>query len=217
MPLERASGIVLRTRPLTETSLIVHWLTAEHGRVATVAKGALRPKSSFRGKLDLFYRADFTFHRSRRSTLHTLREVAVRGAHAALRDDYDRLRQATYAALLVEQMTEEDTPLPGPWTLLEAWLSLLTGRTAQPVEVFAFELQLLADAGLQPDTREARLTEGARKVIEVLQRLDFRAGPPPLRLSDAQVAEIRQYLHGFLVFHLGRLPKGRAAALLAEA
>ena len=46
---ERATGIVLRTYPLTETSLIIHWLTAELGRLATVAKGARRPKSPFRG------------------------------------------------------------------------------------------------------------------------------------------------------------------------
>ena len=52
----RAIGLILRTRRLTETSLIVHWLTAEEGRVATVAKGALRPKSPFRGKLDLCYK-----------------------------------------------------------------------------------------------------------------------------------------------------------------
>ncbi len=216
MSLERASGVVLRTRPLTETSVIVHWLTAEHGRLATVAKGALRPKSPLRGKLDLFYTADFTFQRSRRSTLHTLREVALRDPHAALRNHYERLQQATYGALLVEQMTEEDTPLPGPAALLENWLSLLVQRPAQPAEVFAFELQLLADAGLQPDTQEARLSAGARLVLTELLRVPL--GPPPtLRLTAGQIAEIRQFLHGFLIFHLGRLPRGRAAALLREA
>ena len=49
MNVERATGLVLRTRPLTETSLIVLWLTREAGRLATVAKGARRPKSPFRG------------------------------------------------------------------------------------------------------------------------------------------------------------------------
>jgi hypothetical protein len=36
-------------------------------------------------------------------------------------------------------------------------------------------------------------------------------------LTAGQIAEIRQFLHGFLIFHLGRLPRGRAAALLREA
>jgi DNA repair protein RecO (recombination protein O) len=72
---ERASGFILRTRTFTETSLIVQWVTADLGRMATVAKGARRPKSPFLGKLDLFYEADFSFQRSQRSELHTLREV----------------------------------------------------------------------------------------------------------------------------------------------
>ena len=37
---ERARGLVLRVYPLTETSLIVNWLTEEFGRLSTVAKGA---------------------------------------------------------------------------------------------------------------------------------------------------------------------------------
>ena len=82
---ESATGLILRTRPLTETSLIVHWLTPDIGRLATVAKGARRAKSPFLGKLDLFYLADFSFSRSRRSDLHTLREVSLRNPQGALR------------------------------------------------------------------------------------------------------------------------------------
>jgi hypothetical protein len=37
-----------------------------------------------------------------------------------------------------------------------------------------------------------------------------------LKLTDAQTIELREFLHGFLIFHLGRLPKGRAKALLDE-
>jgi hypothetical protein len=34
-----------------------------------------------------------------------------------------------------------------------------------------------------------------------------------LKLTEAQIAELRQFLHNFLIFNLERLPKGRAAAL----
>ena len=43
--------------------------------VATVAKGARRNKSVYRGKLDLFYTAEFSFYRSRRSELCPLLEA----------------------------------------------------------------------------------------------------------------------------------------------
>src|SRR6202012_3945560 len=98
---ESTNGLILRTRPLTETSLIVHWLTPDLGRLATVAKGARRPKSPFAGKLDLFYAADFSFNRSRRSELHTLREASVKEMHGAIRQDFVKLQQAGYAAAFI--------------------------------------------------------------------------------------------------------------------
>src|SRR5436190_21699232 len=98
---ERTHGLILRTHPLTETSLIVHWLTPDFGRIATVAKGARRPKSPFRGKLDLFFLADFSFARSRRSELHTLREVCLRDTHPALRENYSYLQQVSYCVALI--------------------------------------------------------------------------------------------------------------------
>ena len=109
---ESAAGLILRVRPLTETSLIIHWLTPELGRIATVAKGARRPKSTFAGRLDLFYSADFSFSRSRSSSLHNLREVKLRETHGAIRADMTKLQQAGYAAAFIEQATETDTPLP---------------------------------------------------------------------------------------------------------
>src|SRR5512140_207827 len=104
--IQTTEGLVLRTRPLTETSLIVCWLTPDCGRISTVAKGARRPKSPFRGRLDLFYEAEFSFRRSRRSELHTLNEVVLRDTHAGLRQDLAYLQQASYCAALVEQTTE---------------------------------------------------------------------------------------------------------------
>ena len=91
---ESATGLVLRVRPLTETSLITHWLTPDFGRIATVAKGARRAKSPFAGKLDLFYFADFSFSRSHSSDLHNLREVKLHKTHSAIREDMTKLQQA---------------------------------------------------------------------------------------------------------------------------
>src|SRR5664280_1387224 len=141
--IESATGLILRTRLLTETSLIVHWLTPDFGRIATVAKGARRAQSPFLGKLDLFYLADFSFSRSRRSDLHTLREVSLRETHGALRQDLCRLRQAAYATSFVEQATETETPLPAVFQLMREFLVCLCGQKSAPQIVLAFELKLL--------------------------------------------------------------------------
>lgn len=210
--IQRLTGIVLRTHRLTESSLIVRWLTAEQGRLATVAKGALRPRSPFRGKLDLFFKADFSLVRSRRSELHTLREVNVLETHPALRRDLAWLRQAAYAAALIELHTEPEAPLPGLYALLDGLLTYLPGQPAQPATVLAFELKLLNELGLGPNVGHAPVSTGAR---EILRRLSTGDWPDlaRLQLTPAQQTEVSQFLHGFILQHLGRVPANRAAAL----
>lgn len=214
--IESATGLVLRARPLTETSLIIHWLTPHLGRLATVAKGARRPKSPFRGKLDLFYLADFSFQRSRRSDLHNLREVSLKESHPRLREDLGRIQQASYCAALLEQTTEAETPLPGLFELVGTLLGHLGSHPTQPQTIFAFELKLLEHLGLQPDLDQGRLTAGAKELARQLFARDW-ALASRLKLSGPQVEELRQFLHGFLVFHLGKVPAGRAAALESTA
>jgi len=215
MNLARTTGIVLRTRPLTDTSLIVQWLTRDFGRVATVAKGARRPKSAFRGQLDLFYLADLSFARSSRSELHTLREVRLLESHADLRLDLSYVQQASYCAALIEQSAEPDAPLPVVFENFSNLLRLLPKQPTQPQTIFGFEMKWLQELGLKPDLAKTGPTPGSKHILERLLEMDwpeiFR-----LRLSHAQVQEIRLYLHGFIIYHLERIPRGRSAALGGE-
>lgn len=208
MNIERATGIVLRTRPLTDTSLIVQWLTRDFGRLATVAKGARRPKSPFRGQIDLFHLAEFSFVRSRRSDLHTLREVKLFDSHAALRPELAYVQQASYCAALVEQTTETETPLPDLYDQFAGLLRELPAHPPRPATVFAFEIKLLDELGLKPDLAQTSLSAGSKQLLE---KFATEAWPAlfRLRLSPAQEVEIQKFLHGFLIYHLGKLPRAR--------
>ncbi len=210
--IENATGLILRTRPLTETSLIVHWLTPEHGRLGTVAKGARRAKSPFAGHLDLFYEADFSFTRSRGSTLHALREVKLREGRDAIRQDIAKLQQAAYATACLEQATETETPMPEIYELTRGFLVSVGAHPPLPQTVFAFELKLLRELGLEPEVATSHLTPGAGKLATALLAGDW-PGIARLKLSASQNQELGRWLHGFLIFHLGKLPRGRAAAI----
>lgn len=210
---ETAQGIVLRTYPLTESSLIVHWLTPSHGRLATVAKGARNPKSVFRGKLDLFYLADFSFSRSRRSELHTLREMTLRATHQPLRNDLVLLQQACYCAALIETATETETPLPEMYELLLGLLERLGSAPPHAGAVFGFEIKLLRELGLEPDLSSTHLSTEAKTLLSLLADSDWPA-ILPMRIASSQKRELKQFLHGFLIYHLNRLPKGREAAVV---
>jgi DNA repair protein RecO (recombination protein O) len=209
--IETTTGVILRTRPLTDTSLIVQWLTPDLGRLATVAKGARRPKSSFAGKLDLFYLAQFSFQRSRRSELHQLREVVLQETHAALRRDIQAIQQASYCAALVEQATETETPVPEIFALMTGLLGELCRHGPQPQTLPAFELKLLAELGLQPDPDKEKLKPDLKQILRVLLADDWPK-LSRLKLTSAQFTALERFVGGFLVFHLGKVPTGRERA-----
>jgi DNA repair protein RecO (recombination protein O) len=212
MTTETGQGLILRTRPLTDTSLIVHWLTPDFGRLATVAKGARRPKSAFAGKLDLFYLADFSFQRSRRSELHQLREVSLRQTYAVIRTEMEYLQQASYCAALIEQTTEMDTPIPEIFSLMAGFLRNLPKHLPQPQTLFAFEIKLLSELGLQPDLEKDKLNPDLKQILRILLVSDWDT-LSRLRLSQPQITGLRQYLHGFLIYHLGKIPLTRTRLL----
>jgi len=206
---ETSLGLILRTRPLTDTSLIIHWLTPDFGRIATVAKGARRSKSPFAGKLDLFYLAEFSFQRSRRSELHQLREVSLKETHAAIREELEYLQQASYCTALVEQTTEMETPIPEIYSLLARLLHHISRYPPQPQTLFAFEIKLLSELGLQPDLEKDKLNPDLKQILRILLVSDWPA-LTTLKLTRPQVTGLRQYLHAFILQHLGKVPHTRS-------
>lgn len=211
---ERATGLglILRTQPLTDTSLIVSWITSELGRISTVAKGARRPKSPFAGKLDLFFECEFSFVRSRRSDLHTLREVRLVDSHPALREDLDRLQMAAYAAALIQTATETDTPLPDHYALLTEFIREITGCPLRSLTLFALEIKTLEIGGMAPDLNSSGLNPGARLILEKCRDADWNT-LSRLVPSPGQERDIARFLGNFLEFNLDRLPRGRDVCL----
>jgi DNA repair protein RecO (recombination protein O) len=64
---------VLHTYAFKETSLVAELFTKTHGRVATVAKGARRPRSAMRGQLQSFQKLSATWSgKNELKTLHSL-------------------------------------------------------------------------------------------------------------------------------------------------
>jgi DNA repair protein RecO (recombination protein O) len=146
--METTTAILIARHRLTETSLIVHWCSAECGLFKTVAKGALRPKSPFAGRLDLFVTCEVTFVKSRQGDLHTLKEVHLTAARLPLRASYLSLLVASYFTELIEMVAEKETPLPEIYELLKLALDHLTSHEATANLITRFENRLCAVLGL---------------------------------------------------------------------
>lgn len=203
---------MLRTRLLTETSLITHWLTADFGRVSTVARGARQPRSVFRGRLDLFQEAEISFRRSKRSELHTLREVQPTRAYAGLRRDWRLLAQASYGVALVEVSTEEDTPMPETWGTFRDYLATVDRGPGTALTVYALELRHLADLGQLPDFEREGLPAGSRRLAERLLGAEWGAWLG-VEVRGEVVEPVGRFLGRVLVEQFGRMPRGREEAL----
>jgi len=155
---EKSQGIIIRLTKLTETSLIVHWCTQYEGLIKTVAKGARRPKSPFAGKLDLFFESDLNWVRSRKSELHTLREVAVIDYRENLRKRYADTVTASYFVSLLALVVELDHPVPELYDLLYRGLNYLGEQGADQRGVLHFERELARLLGVTNERMTAALS-----------------------------------------------------------
>ncbi len=159
--MESTQAIVLRRHRLTESSLIVSWLSPDLGRIKTVAKGALRPRNRLGGVLDLFHQCEIQFQRSRSSELHTLREAVLVQSFPGVRSEYTRVGLAAYAVELIERTTESETPVPEIYDLLERALGYLNSQTATQRALHHFEAELARLLGIaEPDGSAAAALEG---------------------------------------------------------
>ena len=184
-------AIVIRLTRLTETSLIVHWFTEDHGLVKTVAKGARRPKSPFAGQLDLFFGGEITISQSRRSDLHSLREVAIRQWREGLRRNYTSTLLAAYCCQLLETAVEPEHPDPGLHDLLKRALDHLDAAPASLRALRHYETELARLLGvthhLSPADLSLRDALGSLPASrsELIERLspanDFRSSVDGIR------------------------------------
>jgi len=201
---ERADAIVLRVSPVTESSLIVTWFAREAGKLKTMAKGARRPKSPWRGRIDLFYRDEIVFLRSKRTDLHLLQDCFLENARARLRDSVPALTAASYATELVELITEPEDPNAMIFDLLAETLDRLE-NSLSAVLLLWFELGLLAAAGWRPKWEAGNATG---KLLQTLSGAPA-AGAERVELTERQVAEARQQLWRFWDREVGRAPRTR--------
>jgi hypothetical protein len=209
-------GIILRVRPYRETSVMVHWLTAESGRIATAVRGARGPKSRLQGRLDLFLEADLLLQMREGSEVHSLGEVQVTDHHVALRRDFASLAILAHAVETLEQVTESGTPQPEVFEQFLGLVRHLEVSGPRPRAIFAWELRFLATQGLDPGeilTGTATAENGATLTALLLDLGWEELGA--ITAGNAEIAALDRGLAAFWTRQFGRLPKSRKPALEA--
>jgi len=128
--------------------------------IQTVARGARRPNSPFRGRLDLFFEAEMSIARSRKSNLHTLREVVVINPFGGIRNNHRRTQAASYFVELIEVCTETEHHEPEIFRLLQRAFGYLNEYDPEQRAVTHFESELARITGVQGATPTAAMALG---------------------------------------------------------
>lgn len=174
-------AIILRLTRLTDTSLIVHWFTADHGLVKTVARGVKRMKSPFNGQIDLFFGGEITFSRSRAGELHHLREVDIRHWREGLRRNYTTTLLAAYCCQLLELAVEPEHPDPELHDLLRRALDHLDGESPAMRSLLHFESELARLLGISHHRQSAEIS-----LADALGKLPHSRNDLVARLTDGR-------------------------------
>ena len=134
---------VLHTYPYRETSLIIEAYVHEHGRLALMARGARRPKSSVRGVLLPFQPLLLSWTGKRE--LRTLTGAEWRGGYAPLRGQ--PLICGFYLNELLLKLVARDDPHEELFGIYERTLEALAGGADPATQLRRFELALLRELG----------------------------------------------------------------------
>ena len=123
----KTEAICLDIRPWSRTSHVVSWLTP-NGRLLTVVKGAVRPKSSFLGQYDLNYTCEILYYARAKGELHALRDCVPLELRESLRSNYKALALAGYFRQLVSELAPSGPDCRSWFSLLSSSLSTLNSQ-----------------------------------------------------------------------------------------
>ena len=165
----RSEAVCLAIHPWSRTSHVVAWLTPS-GRVTTLVKGAVRPKSFFLGQYDLNYTCDIVYYEHARGEVHALKECAVVKRRDALRETYRALVLAEYFRKVVFELAPFGPDAADWFKLICFSLDRLARGVEKPVlieEMNRFDLSVLDLAGVLGNENFSEKPMDKARVISV--------------------------------------------------
>jgi DNA repair protein RecO (recombination protein O) len=174
--LDRA--LILKRYPFSESSLVIHAGTREHGRVHVMAKGAYRTTARYYAALDLLDTLEIEWDESPRRELANLRAATIVRRRRSIPEDPRRWAAACSLLELADLAFRPAHPDPDLYDLLETSLTSLDDPGgASDCVIVAFELAFLERLGLSPSLESCAACGGpAPEVRSDPSRAAFSAG-----------------------------------------
>lgn len=144
---ERSIAIILKTIPLGESDLLVHFYTPERGRIKGVAKGARRSRRRFVNCLDVFSRVRIEYTSRRTGDLFLLESGKLEEAFPGIRAGFQAMSRASFMVELTEILFPWGVADAEMFALLQGSLERLSRSGNLEDTVMAFELRAMALGG----------------------------------------------------------------------
>jgi DNA repair protein RecO (recombination protein O) len=173
MAIRKVRGIILHRREITESSLILSVFSDRAGKLNLLARGALRRKSAFKGRVELFSLCHLTYYESLRRGLNILSESDVIQALAGLRENLTFFSTACYLIELVDMGTGLEERSEEIFYLLSDTLGRVASFPDIRVLKRYFELHLLGYLGYRLQIESCAMCRARR---ESLRRFSASAG-----------------------------------------
>jgi DNA repair protein RecO (recombination protein O) len=151
VPVLRDRALLLKRFAFSESSLVAHLCTREHGRIHVLAKGAYRPTSRYFAVLDFLDTLEVEWQHDPKRELGTLRSGSVVLRRHRIPEEGERWSAAGTMLELADLASRPGHPDPELYELLERGLAGLDSGAAGSAGILAaFELGYLAVLGLAP-------------------------------------------------------------------
>ncbi len=151
--LNKDIAICLRKTDFSETSQVVTFFARGVGKLAALAKGARRKKSSFDGAIEVFSYGDIVYLQTPTAKLATLTEFVQRPVFQYLSSSLMSLNGGLFAVELMDYFTENFDPHPDLFDSLIQFLTdvqVAADRSALMRLLIIFQLTLLNEVGTKP-------------------------------------------------------------------
>ncbi len=141
--------IVLRTTGVRESDLVVVLLSADRGRVETIARGARKSRRRFPGGLPVGARGEAEV-RPGRGALGNLERFEFTRDNSAIGKDLKRFGFVSYLCEITDQLVSGHGIEEAIYDALDDALDEVLGQDPDPETLRSYELKLLDHLGLLP-------------------------------------------------------------------
>lgn len=144
---KKTEAIILRTRDLGESDLLVSFFSSQYGNLRGIAKGARRSSKRFVNSLSTFSLVHIEFREKRSGDLVWLESCELLDGFPGIRADYRLLLRASYMVELMEILFPSNVPSLGMFEILRLALGTLSNGRGSEECMLAFQARAMKIGG----------------------------------------------------------------------